>query len=85
MAFMADGGESTEVAAHGGVHPVDALAADLQGASLCAGSGSAQQVCFGEVLDKFHLGGIVGTKGLLGVLHNVCAPLIHRSDAVDTA
>ena len=53
------GGEGAEVAPHGGVHPVDALAAYLDGAVLTPGAHSPQDVGLGEVLDELHLAGVI--------------------------
>ena len=79
------GGESTEVTAHSGVHPVHTLAANLDGAVLTAGSHCIQQVCLREVLNELHFGSIVLLQSFLGVLDDVSTPLIQGCDAVDAA
>ncbi len=79
------GGEGAEVAAHRGVHPVDALAAHLDEAALTSGAHGSQDVGLGEILDELHLAGVVVLQALLGVGDDVAAPVLQRGDAVDAA
>ena len=79
------GSESAEVAAHSGVHPVDALAAYLHRASLAPGGHSAQQVGLRQVLHKLHFLGIILFKLFLGILYNAATPILDGSNPVHTA
>ena len=79
------GGEGTEVAANSGIHPVDALAADLHRAIFTAGSHCTQQMGLRQVLYELHFLGIVLFQSLLGVFHNETAPFLHGGNAVYAA
>ena len=76
------GGQGPEIAPHGGIHPVDPLAAHLDGAAFAQGPHGPQDVGLRKVLDKLGLRGVILLQRLLGLGHDAAPPLPHRGNPV---
>ena len=79
------GGESAEVAAGGGIVPVDALAADLHRAAGGPGRYRRRDVGFRQVHDELHFRRVIVGQPRLGALHDGFAPVCRGGQPVDAA